>query len=204
MRVINADGSVPEMCGNGLRCVALHLAPRQGSDLRVETDAGVRTCLVEGHEVTVDMGSVRVEGAKRVDVDGRSVELWVADVGNPHAVCFDEVDANAVGILGPRLATHPAFPAGTNVGFAAVRAGTVELVVWERGVGLTRACGTGAAAAVAVARSRGLLPADGPATVELPGGSLVATVGAGGHTSLRGPARKVFSGEVDLVALSGV
>jgi diaminopimelate epimerase len=209
MSVINADGSIPEMCGNGLRCVALHLARRGGPRaFVVETDAGARACSIEGISVgsdgsiesfvTVAMGRVVVGGHQRVDVEGQPVDLWLASAGNPHAVLFGVSDRDSVNRLGPRIATHSAFPQGTNVGFATTHDGRVDLVVWERGVGLTLACGTGACAAVAVGVERGLLPAGAPVDVSLPGGSLRVTRDPlSGETTLRGPARHVFRGELD-------
>ncbi|HEY6460763.1 MAG TPA: diaminopimelate epimerase, partial [Polyangiaceae bacterium] len=162
MRVINADGSVPEMCGNGIRCVAIHLASKRGQaagTLRLETDAGERTCEVSADgTVTVDMGIVRALGESVLDVDGERIVLALADAGNPHAILFGTFVRGEVERLGPRIATHPAFSRGTNVEFACVHGDGIELVVWERGVGVTMACGTGACATVAVAVARGLLP----------------------------------------------
>jgi diaminopimelate epimerase len=209
MRVINADGSVPEMCGNGLRCVALHLARRaraardhaHGNDLelRVETDAGERACRLEGGgaeaRVTVDMGLVRVLGDRPLTVDGRSVVVAVADAGNPHAVLFGEFTRSDAERLGPRIATHPEFPRGTNVEFARIGDDGIDLVVWERGVGITLACGTGACATAAVACARGLATCARPVTVRLPGGALEVTIEESGRATMRGPARHVFSGE---------
>jgi diaminopimelate epimerase len=198
MHVINADGSVPEMCGNGVRCVALHVATARGmtrGTLRLETDAGDRACLLEEDGmVTVDMGLVRVLGERTVDVDGVSVVLTLADAGNPHAVLFGTYARGEVERLGPRLATHPVFPAGANVEFARASGDGIDLVVWERGVGITLACGTGACATAAVACEKGLAARGKPVTVRLPGGSLEVTVAADGRAVMRGPSRRVFSG----------
>jgi len=200
MKVINADGSAPEMCGNGLRCVALHVAARGGVlDFDVETDAGLRRCSVEATSpefVTVDMGTVQALGKRTLEVDGRLLELSLADAGNPHAVLLAPVTREDLERLGPRIATHPSFPEGTNAGFASVVGGAIDLVVWERGVGLTLACGTGACAAVAVACEQGLLPFDVPIDVRLPGGTLSIERRRGGATRMRGPARKVFVGQL--------
>jgi len=203
MRVINADGSVPEMCGNGVRCVALHLARGGGATatpgtLSIDTDAGPRACSVEDAHgeglVTADMGVVRVLGERSVEVDGRGGKVEIADAGNPHAVLFGAFDRAEVERLGPRIATHPDFPRGTNVEFARVAGDGVDLVVWERGVGITLACGTGACATVAVACARGLLRRGLPVAVHLPGGRLDVTVHDSGKVTMRGPARHVFSG----------
>jgi diaminopimelate epimerase len=198
MRVLNADGSVPEMCGNGVRCVALHVAEARGlraGTVRVETDAGERACEVDAAGmVTVDMGLVRVLGERAVEVDGRQVVLAIADAGNPHAVLFGAFARGDVEHLGPRIATHPAFPRGTNVEFACVLGDGIDLVVWERGVGITLACGTGACATAAVACDKGLAERGKPVTVRLPGGPLEITIGDDGRATMRGPARRVFTG----------
>jgi diaminopimelate epimerase len=198
MRVINADGSVPEMCGNGVRCVALHLAEARGQRdgvVRVETDAGERDCVIEADgTVTVDMGIIRTLGERAVDVEGKPVVVALADAGNPHAILFGAFARGEVERLGPRLATHPAFARGTNVEFACVQGDGIDLVVWERGVGITMACGTGACATVAVAVERELVPRGQPVTVHLPGGRLQITLDADGRAHMRGPARHVFSG----------
>jgi diaminopimelate epimerase len=202
MRVVNADGSVPEMCGNGVRCVALHVARARGArslTLRVDTDAGPRVCVVDdrdgGATVTVDMGTVRVLGDRSLDVEGRGpVEVTLADAGNPHAVLFGAFGRGDVESLGPRIATHAAFPAGTNAEFAAVKGGEIDLVVWERGVGITLACGTGACATVAAACARGLVARGTPVPVRLPGGRLDITIAEDGRCTMKGPARLVFTG----------
>jgi diaminopimelate epimerase len=192
MRVVNADGSVPEMCGNGLRCVALHVARARdpvAKAVHIDTDAGPRRCVVEGGRdaaiVTVDMGVVRVTGDLTIDL---------GDAGNPHIVLLGTFAPAEVDRLGPRLAVHPAFPQGTNVEFARVAGGRVDLVVWERGVGRTLACGTGACAAAAVACAKGIATPDTPVAVRLPGGPLDVTIASGGRATLRGPARRVFAG----------
>jgi diaminopimelate epimerase len=215
MRVINADGSVPEMCGNGVRCVALHLLRTRGGDLEassrvvpIDTDAGPRRCEVDdtGGEglVTVDMGTVRVAGDAGIDLDGQRVTFTVADAGNPHAVLLGTFARGDVERLGPRIATHASFPRGTNVEFARVAEGRADLIVWERGVGITLACGTGACATAAVACEKGLLPKGKALPIRLPGGTLEVTIGEGGTATMRGPARRVFSGAVDLAPPRGL
>ncbi len=203
MRVVNADGSVPEMCGNGIRCVALRLARARGTraaSLLVDTDAGLRVCDVDDTGgrglVRVDMGSVRATGDLSLDVDGRPVVVAVADAGNPHAVIFGAFARADVDALGPRIATHAAFPRGINVEFARVEAGAIDLVVWERGVGVTMACGTGACATVAAAIDKGLLARGAPVRVHLPGGDLTIAIDDAGHAVMTGPARHVFSGQL--------
>jgi diaminopimelate epimerase len=199
MRVLNSDGSAPEMCGNGLRCVALHLARRRDAEallFAVETDAGVRRSFVEGTDVTVDMGAVRWLGDQEIDLDGELVKVALADAGNPHAILLELPSDAEIARVGPRLATHAAFPRGTNVEFARVGDDGIDLVVWERGAGLTMACGTGACATVAVACAKKLLRYGTPVTVRLPGGALTITIDeASAATRMRGPARHVFSGQ---------
>jgi diaminopimelate epimerase len=151
--------------------------------------------------VTVDMGVVRVIGERTVDVDGERVVVTTADAGNPHAVLFGSFARAEVDRLGSRIAVHPDFPRGTNVEFARVhddgdprRGRGVDLVVWERGVGVTLACGTGACATAAVACAKGLAPVGVPLAIALPGGRLDVTIDADGRATMRGPARRVFSG----------
>lgn len=202
MRVINADGSIPEMCGNGIRCVALHLAIDRDVDhttLTIATDAGPRTCVVDRKgdraSVRVDMGRVRFEGDREIDVGGERVKLAIGDAGNPHAISFGEFSDARIDALGPRIATHEGFPAGTNVEFATIRDGGIDLVVWERGVGRTLACGTGACATAVAAFAKGLLRGK-HVRVSLPGGDLDIEPGDEA-TFMTGPARLVFRGETN-------
>jgi diaminopimelate epimerase len=207
MIVHNADGSRPEMCGNGLRCVAGYLAARgaAGVELLVSTDAGDRRCAivpvaVDLFEVTVDMGKARFGADLELASEGRAHRFRAVDVGNPHAVTFDPYDQAAIDRLGPVAATKP--EGGTNVEFCRVGGsgeGPVEIdvTVWERGVGRTLACGTGACAVAAAACDAGLAPYDQPMIVRLPGGILEVTVAAGTLAiRMKGPARRVFVGEV--------
>jgi diaminopimelate epimerase len=219
MVVINADGSIPEMCGNGLRCVALHVARARGlaeGTLTFDTDAGTKRCAIDDRGfrglVTVDMGVVRWTGDVSIDlheplVGGRRGsaeagqddvwELALGDAGNPHAITRRPASLEEIRRVGPRVEKHPRFPSGTNVEFAVVRSPTeIDLVVWERGVGITQACGTGACATVAVAVAKGWSPADTDVDVTLPGGVLHIRIDGRGHAIMRGPARHVFSGRV--------
>jgi diaminopimelate epimerase len=202
MVVMNADGSVPEMCGNGLRCVALHVARRRGlrgGELIFETDAGLRRCEIEDGAgegiVTIDMGEIALLGRRELDLDGESLVVELADAGNPHAIRLGPFTRGDVERLGPKIATHVAFPSGTNAEFAVAGRGGIDLVVWERGVGVTEACGTGACATAAVACHLGLAAYGEPVDVRLPGGALSITIDrATGRAAMRGPARHVFSG----------
>jgi diaminopimelate epimerase len=206
MRVLNADGSIPEMCGNGLRCVALLVAEQRGivkGEIAIETDSGTRACRVaragNGAEVDVDMGVVRVTGHTAITVAGVAVDLTLADAGNPHAISYraePEVDLLA---YGQSLATHARFERGTNVEFVRWHDGVIDVSVWERGVGRTLACGTGACAVAAVACARGEAKSGAPVRVRLPGGDLVITHDvATGQTWMAGPAKRVFVGETSL------
>jgi diaminopimelate epimerase len=202
VRILNADGSVAEMCGNGVRCVARYVAELRGlheGTLVIETDAGDRACDVRADGlVTVDMGIVRVLGDRRIDVDGDALSVTVADAGNPHAVLVGSYARGEVERLGPRIATHAAFPRGANVEFARLTGvpDALDVIVWERAVGLTLACGTGACATAAVACQKGLVGYGRPVSVRLPGGMLEIVVAGDGRTTMHGPARRVFAGTV--------
>jgi diaminopimelate epimerase len=200
----NADGSLAEMCGNGTRVVGKYLGDRGhvGSAFDLETRAGVRHLELHADDhgvvdrVTVDMGPPDLEdGERRLEVDGEALTLTCLSMGNPHAVMFvDDVDKAPVTTLGPRLETHPAFlPAKTNVEFVQVVDRTVvRQRTWERGVGETLACGTGACAVAVAAQVRGL--AGRPVTIELRGGRLELDWVPGGTVRMTGPAREVAHG----------
>lgn len=204
MVVINADGSIPEMCGNGLRCVALHVARKRGlreASLTFDTDAGPKLCLIDDRDerglVTVDMGVVRWTEDIKLDLDGDVWEFALGDAGNPHAITRRSASLEEVRHIGPRVERHSRFVSGTNVEFAVIRSPTeIDLVVWERGVGITQACGTGACATVAVAVTKGWSPAQTDVAVKLPGGMLHVCMNSDGHAIMRGPAQHVFSGRV--------
>lgn len=204
MVVLNSDGSRPEGCGNGLRCVALALARRGGdsrTELIIDTDAGPRAALVElrgdSADVTVDMGQATRDGAVKAVHRGTELTFQRISVGNPHAIAFDLACSEAeLDELGPRV-SH-SLVGGTNVELVrTIGPAAFEVLVWERGVGRTLACGTGAAAVAALACMSGRATFDAPITVRLPGGPLELTVRRDDLTiRLRGPARFVFSGEV--------
>ena len=178
MRVINADGSEAEMCGNGVRCVARFLYEIDGGERKqIETLAGPIATDVVGttpeFTVRVAMGAPRVAGIRWLDLaDGSRLAYVFVDVGNPHAVVFvDDPETVTLETLGREIETHPVFPHGTNVHFVAI-AGPSWLRVrhWERGSGATRACGTGAVAAAAAALVVHNVPS--PIAVDVPGGRL--------------------------------
>ena len=209
----NADGSPSGQCGNSVRCVAAWLyrdgAIERDTDVRLESPSGPVTVRVLGEgRVVVDMGEPNFTPAAipldlplhaiyAVPVGGEDFSFGAVSMGNPHAVVFvDDLADPRVDRLGPLLTTHPVFPEGANVGFAQ-RLGPnhIRLRVHERGSGWTRACGTGACAAAAVAHALGL--AASIVDVELPGGTLTIEWQGPGHTLwMTGPAAFVFEGEV--------
>jgi diaminopimelate epimerase len=227
MRVLNADGGEAEMCGNGLRCVVKYLYERDPalaiSPLTIDTGAGPLSCAVTttGRDVsvvTVDMGRPRLlrqeipmtgPGAERcvetaIQIGGRALQLTGVSMGNPHAVAFVQESGAPLRELaetaGPPLEVHEWFPRKTNVEFARVHGPTdIELVVWERGVGITLACGTGACATAVAACLTGRSPTDTDIRVRLLGGDLVIRVPSDYSTVfMTGPATHVFDADIDL------
>lgn len=211
-RVFNADGGEIEQCGNGARCLVRFIAERNGREqVRLHSPAGLVEGGLAGDQVRLNLGVPSFDPADlpfvgqeqadhyQLQIDGTEVDFGAVSMGNPHIVLqVDSVEHAAVGILGPKLEAHPAFPQRTNVGFMqVVDSGRLRLRVFERGVGETRACGTGAAAAAAVAR-RWQQVAE-CVTVELPGGLLkVHWQGGDQPLWLSGPATKVFEGILKL------
>jgi diaminopimelate epimerase len=194
MRTINADGSEAEMCGNGVRCAARWLDEAgEGSSVTFETEAGL---------ISTDIVSRGPEYAVRVAM-GRPVITplngeWFVDLGNPHVVLvrssIDDLDLESTA---EALQRDSRFPNGTNVHVAALEGGrSMRVVHWERGVGLTMACGTGAVACAAVAIASGM--ATSPVEVFVPGGRLLVEWDGTGNAYLTGPAVRVFDSEVGL------
>ncbi len=205
MHIYNSDGSVAAMCGNGVRCVARHLAERRGlaGDVEIETDAGGRRCTVHpaasgGIEaVTVEMGPARYLGEQDFELGGERLTGHRVSMGNPHAVFFGQASRELAARLGPLV--ERAVPGGVNAGFASGSGTVLDLVVWERGAGLTEACGTGACAAAVAGVQAGRIPPGVAIAVRLPGGTLAITVEAGlQRVLMRGPAERVFEGHTDL------
>jgi diaminopimelate epimerase len=202
MVVLNADGSRPEMCGNGLRCLVAYLAGQQegvaSGTITIDTDAGTKSCgydreANDRYRVAVEMGRVTTGDTFQLLNHPRS--YLVVDVGNPHAVSFDPFEQADVDIDGS--AVDSAVPGGSNVEFTRVSEGgrRLDVVVWERGVGRTQACGTGACAAAAAAVKSGRSPSDTPLAVVLPGGQLDIVVSEPAYElSMTGPAVRVFRG----------
>ncbi len=205
MHIYNSDGSVAEMCGNAIRCLAKHLAETRGApdELVVDTDAGPKRCTLHRgpggaiEAVSVEMGPARVEGEEDFAVAGETVHAVRVDMGNPHAVVFEAPSRERAAAVGPAI--ERLVKGGVNVGFARPGAGGIDLVVWERGAGLTDACGTGACAATVAATRAGAVKAGAPVEVRLPGGALRITVSPDlGRITMRGPAERAFVGETDL------
>lgn len=205
MRIFNADGSEAMMCGNGVRCVGKYVYDKGYTDktcLKIETLSGVK-CLqlhVAGgtvKSVTVNMGKAAAQPERTLSVNGRTYTYTPVSVGNPHAVIFTEaVNAVPLETLGPAVERHPDFPGGVNVEFVQVLSGThLRMRVWERGSGVTMACGTGSCASVAAAVKNGYCRAGQPVTVQLDGGTLEITVSEAGRVTMTGPAETVYEGE---------
>lgn len=217
MRIFNADGSEPEMCGNGIRCLARYAFEHglaDGCKLTVETLAGIirpELLLADGRvtAVRVDMGEPRLKPqeipalfpgeqvvARPIQVGDQEVLVTAVSMGNPHCVVFVPDTASAPALqLGPQLETHPLFPAKTNVEFIQVlNRGEARMRVWERGVGETLACGTGACAAAVACALNGLT--DRSVTIHLPGGKLELEWTTDNHLMLTGPAVTVFTGRL--------
>ena len=205
MRMFNPDGSEAEMCGNGLRCLAL-FAAREGlvpdaASMSVETGAGILHAQVDAADggaegrVTVDMGPPELLGSVDLHVHGYVIEAQRVSMGNPHAVIFvPDVEQAPVDGMGPRIETDDAFPNRTNVEFVeVVDRGHVRQRTWERGAGETLACGTGACAVVVAGVETGRL--DRTVRVDLRGGPLDITWREDGRIEMTGPAVFVFDGQ---------
>lgn len=190
MTIFNRDGSRPAACGNGLRCIASYAVDAghaaRGEEFELATDAGLRQGLVTRDDsARVSMGRARVIGEHDLELDGVTLRGIEVDMGNPHLVLERErLSDEEVGDWGPRLERDPRFAQGTNVEFVVREPGGLRVRVWERGVGETAACGTGACA-VAAALAPSL-----PVTVRLPGGALEISEQAG-ELWLEGPVRVV-------------
>jgi len=216
MRIFNADGGEVSACGNATRCVAARLfAHGAESPVRIGTRAGVLTAWPSGDgRISVDMGPARTDwdaiplaepaDTLTLDLGVPGVpEVVAVNVGNPHAVAFvPDADAVALDTLGPTVEHHPMYPERANASFATVLDGeTIRLRVWERGAGITRACGTAACAVCVAAVRRGLTGRQ--VRVHLDGGRLeLAWREADGHVIKTGPAAVSFTGQVDESAIA--
>jgi diaminopimelate epimerase len=216
MRILNADGSEAEACGNGTRCIARLVADETGENrIRIETAAGLLDAeLTPDGNVAVDMGTARtawheIPLAREMDTArvalslGPLIEPVCTNIGNPHATFFvPDAEAIDLAALGPRLEHDKLFPERANIGVATVLdRGRIRLRVWERGVGITRACGTGACAALVAASRRGLTGRR--ASVILDGGTLDINWRKDGHVIMTGPAALAFEGTFDPALLAG-
>jgi diaminopimelate epimerase len=214
-RIFNADGDEVEQCGNGARCIAALLHRRglsRNDAITLDSPAGLIRARIDGAgRVSVDMGVPNFDPASLpfvapaeaqrypLEVAGEAHEIGAVSIGNPHAVLtVADVDAAPVATLGPAIEHHDRFPRRVNVGFLEIGGrDAVRLRVHERGAGETLSCGTGACAAVAVGRSRGLL--DPSVRVSVRGGELqVNWAGSGEHIWLTGPTEISFQGHVEV------
>ena len=216
MRIFNADGNEVEACGNAARCVArLLMEEKDSTAVELDTAGGLLWCSDAGNgAVTVDIGTPKFgwqEIPLSQPVDTNAIPIRIEDVefsatavsvGNPHCVIFvDDAEAFAVGAYGPHIERHALFPDRTNVEFVSVvEPGRLRMRVWERGSGITRACGTGACASVVASVRRGLGPRK--SEVRLDGGTLwIEWRCTDDHVLMTGSANFVFAGEVDLAGL---
>jgi diaminopimelate epimerase len=214
-RIFNANGGEVEQCGNGARCFARFVREKgltEASRIPVRTRAGLIELILEDDgQVTVDMGTPQLEPDKipfealvrapryALSVAGETIEIGAVSMGNPHAVmAVPHIDSAPVSKLGPPIEGHSRFPNHVNVGFMEiVDRSRIRLRVFERGVGETLACGSGACAAVVIGRIQGSL--DETVTVELRGGDLVVSWGGENqHVLMTGPATFVFEGKIEL------
>lgn len=207
MEILNADGSASEMCGNGIRCLAKYIQARDlssDSSLVITTGAGPLITTFIGDAVRVDMGPAIFTAELIPILDAGSEQFLnqplegfrasAVSMGNPHLVIFVE-DSAAINLSewGPKLERHQLFPNRTNVHFAnVVNRNTLVQHTWERGVGITEACGTGACAVAVIANQLDL--ADPQVLVKLPGGSLEIDCSDLEHVLMTGPAELVFTG----------
>jgi diaminopimelate epimerase len=213
MQIFNADGGEVESCGNAARCVARLLMDEKNTGaVRISTIGGLLLCTDAGDgNVTVDMGEPEFSWDKvplshpadtnafTLNVDGDEFNVAALSVGNPHCVIFvEDAEKEEVHAIGPRIERHPMFPSRVNVEFvSAVSPTYLRMRVWERGVGITQACGTGACAVAVAAVRRGL--AERKMDIELDGGTLnLEWRESDGHILMTGPATLVFKGELSL------
>ena len=211
MRIFNADGSEAEMCGNGIRCFTKFLLDGKAKKkLKVETGAGILTVKVIGENVTVDMGEPILNAKKipvagygeekvigeEIEVDGQIFKMTCVSMGNPHCVIFvDDVEKINLAELGKKFEVHEKFPKHTNTEFVQVVGENIlRMRVWERGSGITLACGTGACATAVAANLNNL--SGKSAEVRLDGGTLKIEWQNDNHIYMTGAAEKVFSGQL--------
>lgn len=218
MRIFNSDGSEAEMCGNGIRCVAKFIHDNKMNDndkLSIETLAGIKKVKIiednnkECNDVIVDMGEPVFQDKNipydvyeafnkdlDLEVNGETMRFTVVSMGNPHAITFvQNLDDMQIEKYGPKIENNPIFPNRTNVEFVEIMdKNNIKVRVWERGVGETYACGTGACAAMVASGLNGYT--DENVTVNLPGGKLKIEWGKDNHIYMEGPAETVYEGKI--------
>ena len=208
MRIFNADGSEAKMCGNGIRCVGKYLYDKGYTDkkqLSIETLSGIRFIRLQLQggkvkNVTVEMGKAVISEDITLSVSDETVICTPVSVGNPHAVIFvEDIDKVPLTVIGPKLEHHQAFPDGVNVEFVQpISENELRMRVWERGSGVTMACGTGACASAAAAVTKHFCRCDTPILVHLDGGTLDIQVSPDNFVTMTGPAETVYEGETEL------
>lgn len=206
MRIWNPDGSESEACGNGTRMVARWASERLGqTDISIATAAGVLPCHVDGETITAQLAPATLAGPQyRPTDEAFPYAHTFVSVGNPHVVIpVDDVDTFPLATQGPLLEHHSWFPERANVEITTmIDRHRLRMRVWERGVGETPACGSGACAAAVAAVTTGV--AHSPVTVLLPGGELVIDVGEDGSVTMHGPAERIESFELPPTIASGL
>ena len=193
------------MCGNGIRCVGKYVYDKgytSKTEITVDTLSGIRTLRLNVHSgavcsVQVDMGITEVGETVELDIGREILHAYPVSVGNPHAVTFvEDIEAVDLEKIGPKVEKHGYFPDGVNAEFVQViDEHTLRMRVWERGSGITMACGTGATASAAAAVKAGYCAANIPITVRLDGGELQIVIKDDGSALMTGPATMVFEGE---------
>lgn len=208
MRIFNADGSEAKMCGNGIRCVGKYVYDKGYTDkknLKISTLSGIKELELDVRggkvkNVTVDMGKAAADNEITMKISDQEYSMIPVSVGNPHAVLFvEDAEKAPVAGIGPMIEHAPAFPDGVNVEFVEViDRENLRMRVWERGSGITMACGTGACASVAAAVKKGYCKAGVPIHVHLDGGTLTIQVNQDNTVIMTGAAETVCEGEVEL------
>lgn len=208
MRIFNADGSEAKMCGNGIRCVGKYVYDKGYTDkkrITVETLSGIKTLTLKTSNgkvksASVDMGNAVISSDMTLTAGSDEITCMPVSVGNPHAVIFVP-DAENVPLekSGPLIEKHEAFPGGVNVEFVQViDECTLRMRVWERGSGITMACGTGACASAAAAVRKGFCRHNDDIAVILDGGTLRINVDDDFRITMTGPAETIYEGDVEV------
>lgn len=207
MRIFNADGSEAMMCGNGIRCVGKYVYDKGYTDkkqLEIETLSGIKYLNLEVvggkvKSVAVNMGKAKAEEKQTITVENEAVTYIPVSVGNPHAVVFvPDIKTAPLYELGSKVEKHEAFPDGVNVEFVQkIAENELRMRVWERGSGVTMACGTGACASVMAAVESSICQRNTPVSVHLDGGTLKIEISDDNTVTMTGPATTVYEGECE-------